>query len=93
LSPAAILYDEPTTGLDPILADAINRLIINLQRALNVTSLVVTHDIQSAFTVADKVAFLHEGRMEFVGSVHEAQTTKDARLKEFLRLGAEAGIP
>jgi len=93
LSPAGILYDEPTTGLDPIRADAINRLIINLQRALNATSVVVTHDIQSAFTVADRVAFLYEGRMEFVGSVQEAQTTKDPRLKEFLRLGAEAGIP
>ncbi|HZI95289.1 MAG TPA: ABC transporter ATP-binding protein, partial [Patescibacteria group bacterium] len=69
LSPEGILYDEPTTGLDPILADAINRLIINLQRALNATSVVVTHDIQSAFTVGDRIAFLLEGRLEFVGSV------------------------
>jgi len=92
LSPAGILYDEPTTGLDPIRADAINRLIINLQRALNVTSVVVTHDIQSAFTVGDRVAFLYEGRLEFVGSVDEARTTKDPRLKEFLRLGSETRV-
>jgi len=91
LAPAGILYDEPTTGLDPILADAINRLIINLQRALNATSVVVTHDIQSAFTVGDRVAFLYEGKLEFVGSVDEARRTKDPRLKEFLRLGSEAG--
>jgi phospholipid/cholesterol/gamma-HCH transport system ATP-binding protein len=92
LSPEAILYDEPTTGLDPIRADAINRLIINLQRALNMTSVVVTHDIQSAFMVGDRIAFLYEGMLEFVGSVDEARTTKDPRLKEFLRLGAAAGI-
>jgi phospholipid/cholesterol/gamma-HCH transport system ATP-binding protein len=92
LSPEGILYDEPTTGLDPILADAINRLIINLQRALNATSVVVTHDIQSAFTVGDRIAFLLEGRLEFVGSVDEARTAKDPRLREFLRLGSAAGI-
>lgn len=92
LSPEGILYDEPTTGLDPILADAINRLVINLQRALNVTSVVVTHDIHSAFTVGDRVAFLYQGRLAFVGSVDEARTTKDPRLKEFLRLGAAGEV-
>ncbi len=67
LNPKIILYDEPTTGLDPITADTINRLIVQLQRKLEVTSVVVTHDIQSAFSVGDRIAFLSEGRFEWVG--------------------------
>jgi len=93
ISPQGILYDEPTTGLDPITADAINRLIRNLQRALNVTSVVVTHDIQSAYTVGDRLAFLYDGTLRFVGTVDEATSTADARLKEFLQVGTKARIP
>lgn len=92
LSPAAILYDEPTTGLDPITAEAINKLIRSLQSALNVTSVVVTHDLKSAFSVGDRVAFLHDGRMSFVGPLHEAQQTTDPRLREFLRVGSTGAI-
>ena len=92
ISPAGILYDEPTTGLDPITADAINRLIRNLQAALQVTSIVVTHDIKSAFTVGDRIAFLHEGRMSFVGTVAEARSTPDPRLREFLHIGSTGDI-
>ena len=88
LSPEAILYDEPTTGLDPITAEAINNLIRSLQSALNVTSVVVTHDIKSAFTVGDRVAFLQEGRMSFVGTLLEAKQSRDPRLHEFLRVGS-----
>ncbi len=93
ISPQGILYDEPTTGLDPITADAINRLIRSLQQALNVTSVVVTHDIQSAYTVGDRLAFLYEGTLRFVGTVSEATNTTDTRLKEFLRVGTKARIP
>jgi phospholipid/cholesterol/gamma-HCH transport system ATP-binding protein len=84
LEPAGILYDEPTTGLDPITARAINMMIRNLQHTLNVTSVVVTHDIASAFMVGDRVAFLHQGEMAFVGSVGEAQVSTDPRLSAFL---------
>ncbi|HEY3175163.1 MAG TPA: ABC transporter ATP-binding protein [Candidatus Polarisedimenticolia bacterium] len=90
VSPEGILYDEPTTGLDPITAEAINTLIRSLQAALHVTSVVVTHDIKSAFTVGDRVAFLHDGRMSFVGSVDEAQRSGDPLLREFLRVGSTA---
>jgi phospholipid/cholesterol/gamma-HCH transport system ATP-binding protein len=87
LEPEGILYDEPTTGLDPITARAINDLIRNLQRTLKVTSVVVTHDIASAFMVADRIAFLHEGEMVFTGPVAEARRSPDARLHAFLTAG------
>jgi len=84
LEPAALLYDEPTTGLDPLIGSTINQMIRNLQRALSVTSVVVTHDIHSAFTVADRIAFLCDGVLCFVGSVEEARHTSDERLQRFL---------
>ncbi|HEX6852053.1 MAG TPA: ABC transporter ATP-binding protein [Candidatus Polarisedimenticolaceae bacterium] len=87
LAPAGLLYDEPTTGLDPITANAINALIRSLQRRLGVTSIVVTHDIQSAFAVADRLAFLHEGRILFHGTVAEARTADEPLLREFLSGG------
>jgi phospholipid/cholesterol/gamma-HCH transport system ATP-binding protein len=90
LAPQAVLYDEPTTGLDPITANAINRLIRNLQRRLGITSIVVTHDIQSAFQVADRVAFLYEGKILFEGTVQEAQDSPERLLREFLTGGADA---
>jgi phospholipid/cholesterol/gamma-HCH transport system ATP-binding protein len=72
--PACILYDEPTSGLDPITADTINRLIRRMQEVLGVTSVIVTHDIASMFKVADRVAFLHEGVMAYVGRPEEAKS-------------------
>ncbi len=87
LAPQAILYDEPTTGLDPITASAINRLIRGLQQRLGVSSIVVTHDIHSAFTVGDRVAFLHEGKIRFDGTVEEARRTEEPLLRTFLEGG------
>jgi phospholipid/cholesterol/gamma-HCH transport system ATP-binding protein len=84
VAPRAILYDEPTTGLDPVTSNTINDLIRSMQRRLHVTSIVVTHDISSAFKVADRVAFLHDGRIRFVGSVDEARRGADAVLAAFL---------
>jgi len=84
LEPAAILYDEPTTGLDPITARAINDLIRNLQDSLRVTSIVVTHDIASAFRVADRIAFLYQGEMVFAGDLAQARASRDERLRAFL---------
>ena len=91
LAPAGLLYDEPTTGLDPITANAINALIRSLQRRLGVTSIVVTHDIQSAFMVADRLAFLNEGRILFHGTVAEAREAKVPLLREFL-IGGVHGV-
>ena len=65
--PDIILYDEPTTGLDPIMANTINKLIIDLKNKLGVTSIVVTHDMHSAFMIADRIAFLHEGAGRVIG--------------------------
>ena len=90
LSPAAILYDEPTTGLDPITANTINHLIRSLQKRLGVTSVVVTHDIHSAFTVGDRIAFLYEGRILFHGTTAEARAAETPLLRNFLEGGGYA---
>lgn len=87
LAPRALLYDEPTTGLDPITANTINRLIRSLQERLGVTSIVVTHDIHSAFAVGDRMAFLDEGRILFEGTAAEAQRSTERKLKNFLEGG------
>ncbi len=83
-NPACILYDEPTTGLDPIVADSINHLIRRLQKRFQVTSIVVTHDMKSAFHVADQVAYLYEGRIYFKGTVKELQASKDPVISDFI---------
>src|SRR5688572_4041489 len=82
--PRCVLYDEPTTGLDPITTDSINRLIRRLQRRLGVTSIVVTHDMKTAFHCADRIAFLHEGRVHFYGTVEELRTSQDSVLADFI---------
>jgi phospholipid/cholesterol/gamma-HCH transport system ATP-binding protein len=84
LEPKALLYDEPTTGLDPVVGAKINHLIRDLQQRLGVTSVVVTHDLASAFFVADRIAFLYEGRIRFVGTTEEARASGDGPLHEFL---------
>jgi phospholipid/cholesterol/gamma-HCH transport system ATP-binding protein len=88
LDPKMILYDEPTTGLDPITSQKINELIIDLQSKLNVTSVVVTHDIQSAFSVGDRIAFLNKGVFEWVGTMEEARSSEHPVLREFLKASA-----
>jgi len=87
LRPAALLYDEPTTGLDPVMTHRINELIRDMQRKLDVTSVVVTHDLQSAFAVADRLAFLHQGQIRLVGTREEFQGSSDLSLHEFLCSG------
>jgi len=88
LDPKMILYDEPTTGLDPVTARTINELIIDLQSKLNVTSVVVTHDIQSAFSVGDRIAFLNKGVFEWVGTMEEARDADHPILREFFKASA-----
>ena len=84
LEPKVILYDEPTTGLDPIRADVINELIIKLQRELKVTSIVVTHDMQSAIKVADRIVMLRQGKIAFDGTPEQIQQTADPVVKRFV---------
>ena len=80
--PSCVLYDEPTSGLDPVVADSINRLIRRLQRRFGMTSVVVTHDMKSAFDVADRIVYLHEGRIYFHGSADELRQSTDALLQD-----------
>jgi phospholipid/cholesterol/gamma-HCH transport system ATP-binding protein len=82
--PQCILYDEPTTGLDPIATDSINHLIRRLQKRLSVTSVVVTHDMKTAFHTADRVAFLHEGRIYFNGTAEALRAADDEVLQDFI---------
>ncbi len=82
--PRCVLYDEPTTGLDPITTDSINHMIRRLQKRLGVTSIVVTHDMKTAFHCADRVAFLHEGRLHFLGTVDELQDSTDSVIQDFI---------
>lgn len=82
--PRCILYDEPTTGLDPITSDSINHMIRRLQRRLGVTSIVVTHDMKTAFHCADQVALLHEGRVHFEGTVDGLRSSKDPIITDFI---------
>ena len=84
LDPEYILYDEPTTGLDPITADVINQLILGLQRQLHVTAVVVTHDIKSAYSVADRIVLLYEGRVRYDGTADEVRRTDDALMRQFI---------
>lgn len=88
--PNIILYDEPTTGIDPIGADSINELIIELNQKLKVTSIVVTHDMVSAYKIADKIAMLYRGKIVGVGTPDEIRNTKDPIVKQFIT-GASKG--
>ena len=91
-SPKIILYDEPTTGLDPIMADAINDLIIDLNKKLNVTSIVVTHDMVSAYKISDRVAMLYKGKIVAIGSPDDIKNTKDPVVKQFITGAAKGPI-
>src|SRR5256714_1002738 len=81
--PSCILYDEPTSGLDPVVSDSINRLIRRLQKRLGVTSIVVTHDMKNAFHVADRIAYLHEGRIYLQGTPEELRQSPDQLVQDF----------
>ena len=82
--PEILLYDEPTTGLDPIMADAINELIIEMKQHLSVTSVAITHDMNSAYKIADRIAMLYEGRIIEIGTPDEIKNTKSPVVKQFI---------
>ena len=82
--PKYVLYDEPTTGLDPITKAVIDRLILRTAEELGVTGIVITHDIESAFRISDRVAMLHEGRRRAVGTPEEIRETEDPVVRAFI---------
>ncbi len=90
--PEVILYDEPTTGLDPIMADVINELIIKMQKVLGVTSVVVTHDMTSAFKVGNRVAMLHDGKIEEIAEVERIKNTANPVVRQFITGSAHGPI-
>jgi phospholipid/cholesterol/gamma-HCH transport system ATP-binding protein len=90
MDPRFILYDEPTTGLDPIMADVIDQLVRSLQKRMGVTTVVVTHDMKSAYQVADRLAMLHDGRIVFTGTPDETRNTRDPLVRQFVE-GSSVG--
>ncbi len=85
INPKYILYDEPTTGLDPVTANKIDELICDLQKELKITAIVVTHDLTSAYKIGDEVAMLREGEIIFEGTPEEIRNCEDQKVKEFVR--------
>jgi phospholipid/cholesterol/gamma-HCH transport system ATP-binding protein len=84
LRPRYILYDEPTTGLDPVTSAVIDRLMVRTREHLGVTGVVVTHDMRSAYTIGDRIAMLYEGRIRQAGTVAEIQETEDPVVRQFI---------
>jgi len=92
MKPEIVLYDEPTTGVDPIMGDAINDLIKELHDKLKVTSIAVTHDMKSAYKIANRIAMLYEGKIIEIGTAQEIKSTKNPVVKQFIHGEAEGPI-
>jgi phospholipid/cholesterol/gamma-HCH transport system ATP-binding protein len=84
MEPEILLYDEPTTGLDPIMADSINNLIVEMRERLKVTSIAITHDMKSAYKIADKIAMLYNGLIIDVGTPDEIRDSSDPVIRQFV---------
>jgi phospholipid/cholesterol/gamma-HCH transport system ATP-binding protein len=83
-NPEILLYDEPTSGLDPVMSNVFNELILRLQKELQVTSIVVTHDMQSAYMIADRITFIYEGKAIFCGTTTELQNSENPIIQQFI---------
>lgn len=92
LEPDIILYDEPTSGLDPVIANTINDLIIHTQETLRTTQIVVTHDMESAYRIADRIAMLYEGKIIATGAVEEIRSSKDPIVQQFITGSTEGPL-
>lgn len=90
--PKILLYDEPTTGLDPVTTDAINDLILQLQEELGVTSVVITHDMATVFKVANKISMLFQGEFIFSGTPEEVRNTDNAIIRQFIEGRSEGPL-
>jgi phospholipid/cholesterol/gamma-HCH transport system ATP-binding protein len=84
VQPEVLLYDEPTTGLDPVNTARVNHLIIGLQQKLNITSICVTHDMKSVFKISDRIAMVHSGRIICIGEPDEFRSSQDSRVTDFI---------
>jgi phospholipid/cholesterol/gamma-HCH transport system ATP-binding protein len=85
MEPAILLYDEPTTGLDPIMANVINELIVEMREKLDVTSIAITHDMVSAYQIADRIAMLYQGEIIEVGTPQEIKASSNEIVQQFIR--------
>ena len=93
LRPKYLLYDEPTTGLDPVTSAVIDELMIRMRDRLGVTSIVITHDMRSAYRVGTRIAMLYDGRVRSVGTVDEIQRTTDPVVRQFIEGRADLDDP
>lgn len=93
LDPEIVFYDEPSSGLDPITAAVIDQLMIDLNRKLRITSVVVTHDIRSAFNIADQIIMLHNGAVIFDGTVAEIRKSENPYIRQFVEGKPEGAVP
>ena len=84
IKPAYLFYDEPTTGLDPVMTDSINRLILKFQNTGEVTSVIITHEMRTVYDVSDRVLLLHEGKIRFDGSPEEIKNVDDLVVQQFI---------
>ncbi|WP_428897530.1 phospholipid/cholesterol/gamma-HCH transport system ATP-binding protein [Parelusimicrobium proximum] len=91
-NPKYILYDEPTSGLDPIMSDIISELVLDLKKKLNITSIVITHDMKSAYKISDKIAFLYQGKFVLVGTPDEFKQSDNEYVKQFVNGSAKGPI-
>jgi phospholipid/cholesterol/gamma-HCH transport system ATP-binding protein len=92
MEPEILLYDEPTTGIDPIMADAINGLIVQMREKLNVTSIAITHDMKSAYKIADRIAMLFQGKIIEVGTPEEIKNSPNPIVQQFIQGKSEGPI-
>jgi phospholipid/cholesterol/gamma-HCH transport system ATP-binding protein len=92
MEPAILLYDEPTTGLDPIMANVINDLIVTMREKLEVTSIAITHDMNSAYRIGDRIAMLYKGEIIEVGTPDEIKSSSDPIVQQFIQGEIEGPI-
>ncbi len=92
MEPEILLYDEPTTGIDPIMADAINELIIRMRETLKMTSIAITHDMKSAYKIADRMAMLYQGKIIEVGTPEEIKNSPNPIVQQFIQGKSEGPI-
>jgi ABC-type antimicrobial peptide transport system ATPase subunit len=92
MEPAILLYDEPTTGLDPVMANVINELIVTMREKLDVTSIAITHDMNSAYRIADRIAMLYMGEIIEVGTPDQIQKSQNPIVQQFIQGDVEGPI-
>src|SRR5665213_175094 len=93
VDPEIILYDEPTSGLDPVTSEAINDLILDMQKKLGVTSVVVTHDMHSAYRVANRIAMIYDGKIIEIGTPEEIKRSTNPYIVQFVTGSVEGPMP